>query len=241
MASIASLTTYSNNNYIQNSPSKTLSFIPGKLYSGSIIDWCCNGSTIVIILIDKNNKINQLDPISLTPANKLIFKNLLLYEIIIQTPNYPETLSYNIIGKEYTGNIDESKIIPIIDIEPIIQRRTFQGDIGIIPQTPLDKNNIPYVNIGIDPISIQGIPYSFDVTVGTSSAQIQTNINQMLYQVIILADSANTAAILIGGSVGYQTYPLTAGQVLVLNYVNPYNIYAYSSTTGQKLHVIMMI
>lgn len=72
-------------------------------------------------------------------------------------------------------------------------------------------------------------------TVGNS---VRIGINKRkASSLIILADSANTATVLVGRD--EPTFPLSAGSSITLRDINPENIRAKSTALSQKLHIIM--
>ncbi|MEM5784797.1 MAG: hypothetical protein QXF15_03615 [Candidatus Aenigmatarchaeota archaeon] len=236
MTSITGISNNTQYNFIQYTTTYTIPLQPQKMYSGYILNSGVGQSNpmyATLFLIDEQNKVNQLNEIAINIFERLTFENLPLYQIIIRVVGPPHKYTYNIIGMNENKNA-----IPKINIE-IYPYMDNNGYIYINPSTKISGNWVLYVNTGFDPTSIQGIPYNINVTVKTSPAQIQTTKNQIFYQVILLADIANTASIFIGSSTS-QIYPLAAGQTLTLFYANPYNIYAYSTTAGQILHVIIM-
>lgn len=216
MPSLTTLLNYTQSNYIQTTTTRTISFIPNKIYSGYILNQAPNNMTITIILIDEKNKINQLDPIQLNLWEKLSFKNLTLYQIIITLNATPDTYTYNVLGKDILKDA-----IPEIDIQPY----NFKDAFGAI-----------YVNTGFNPSSWNGMPISEDITVGTTQVQVDTLTNEIVYEMIIKADSANTGIVKIGYN--GPSYPLSANQELHLYYVNPTMVNAIASAAGQIIHVI---
>ncbi|MEM3482481.1 MAG: hypothetical protein QW246_05665 [Thermoplasmata archaeon] len=217
MSYITGLINYSATDYSQSTTTNTLSFIPNKLYSGYIINTGPYNMTIQILFIDENDTINQLDPIEIKFFNKFNFKNLKLYQIIITLANTPSYYSYNIFGINYS-----EKAIPEFSFERYYAE-TIHGEI--------------WADIGFEPQQLMAIPLSEDVTVGTSAVQIDTTTPKNVPEVILKADSSNSAVIKIGSS-SSQTYPLAAGQELHLHFVCPTYIYAISTAAGQILHVI---
>ncbi|MEM5784798.1 MAG: hypothetical protein QXF15_03620 [Candidatus Aenigmatarchaeota archaeon] len=217
MPSLTTLLNYTQSNYTQTTTTRTISFISGKMYSGYILNQQPNQMTITIILIDEKNKLNQLDPIQLNLWERLSFKNLTLYQIIITLSGTPNTYSYNILGKDYLKDA-----IPDINLESY----NFKDAFGAL-----------YVNTGFNPSSWNGNPISEDITVGTTATQIDTLTNETVYEVIIKADSANSGIVKVGDWTG-PSYPLAAGQEVHIHYVNPTAIYAISTTAGQILHIL---
>ncbi|MEM3829071.1 MAG: hypothetical protein QXP36_07655 [Conexivisphaerales archaeon] len=217
MGTIEGLINYSQTNVEQTTTTNTLTFIPNKLYTGYFINQGSAQMTITFILINKQNQITELDPIVINPFNIFRFRNLRLYQIVITVASTPQYYSYNIFGINY-----KEDLIPDSDIQKYFL------------ETP---NGELFVNFGYDTRLWNGTPLSEDITVGTTAVQIDTTTAKKVFEVILKADSSNTAVIKIGSS-SSQTYPLAAGQELHLHLVLPTSIYAISTTTGQILHVI---
>jgi len=100
------------------------------------------------------------------------------------------------------------------------------------------ENEIERVLVnGIQQFSLlgQGILIANNVNV-TSTATRLNNDSNLINELTLLADSSNTEPILIGEK-NQLTYPLSAGQTLILKNVIPANIYCSSSANG-ILHYI---
>ena len=109
------------------------------------------------------------------------------------------------------------------------------GNIGanIIDALPTGTNTIG----GVNPINISSEIDFTSTTSATASTITQISTDTVIRdEITILADSGNTATVLIGGST--PTFPLAAGASLSLKHLSLSLLYQSSTGVSQTLHII---